>query len=81
MREEGITKFRMARDNDICCFIKKPKIYDTMQVRMKEGTTTKYILNLPFDVVGTFQINPLAEFGELYELWRIDDAVVINKRR
>jgi hypothetical protein len=81
MRETGITKFRMARDNDICCFVKEPKIYDTMRVKMKAGTATDYIMNLPFDVVGTFHINPLAEFGELYELWRIDDAVIINKRR
>ena len=80
-RATGITRFRMARDNDICCFVKEPKIYDTMRVKIKEGATTDYIENLPFDVVGTFHINPLAEFGDLYELWRIDDAVVINKRR
>lgn len=80
MRDDNIKKFGMARDNDICCFVKEPKIYDTARVRMKDGVTTNYIQNVPFDVVGTFHISPKSEFGKLYELWRIDDAVIIKKR-
>lgn len=80
MRDDGIKKFRMARDNDICCFVKTPKIYDTARIQMKAGVTASYIQNLPFDVVGTFHISPKSEFGDLYELWRIDDAVIIKKR-
>ena len=79
MLDSGIKTFRMARDNDICCFVKKPKIYDTAQVFMKQGVTTDYILNLPFDVVGTFRINPREEFGELFELWRIEDATIVKR--
>lgn len=80
MRDDNIKRFGVARDNDICCFVKEPKIYDTARVRMKDGVTASYIQNLPFDVVGTFHISPKSEFGKLYELWRIDDAVIIKKR-
>ena len=79
MRETGITKFRMARDNDICCFVKTPKIYDTARVNMKKDGPATYIEGYPFDVVGTFRIRPKAEFGELFELWCIDDAIIVRR--
>ena len=75
----GLKGFSFARDNDICCFVRTPKIYDMFVVKLAEGQTTDYILNRPFDVVGTFHIDPLVEDGELLQLYRIDEARVIDK--
>lgn len=75
----GITSFRMARDNEICCFKREPMIYDVMMVRLADGETTRYIQNIPFDVVGTFHIDPVVEDGDLLDLYRIDNARVIER--
>lgn len=74
----GITDFWMARDNGICCFVKQPKIYDMFSVLLADGETTDYIENKPFDVEGIFRIVPEVEDGELYELYRIEDAIVLK---
>ncbi len=76
--ETGIEMFLLARDNQICCFGRNPKIYDIMPVTMRDGQTTNYIQNRPFDVVGTFHIRPEQDGNELYQLYLIDDAVVID---
>lgn len=78
-QETGLTRFLLARDNQICCFGRNPKIYDLFGVEMREGETTNYIQNRPFDVVGVFHIDPQIEDGELYQLYRIDDAIVIDR--
>jgi len=75
----GLTSFGLARDNGICCFVREAKIYDLFPVQMAEGQTTDYIQNRPFDVVGTFHIDPLVEDNELFRLYRIDNARVIDK--
>jgi len=76
----GIRIFHLARDNEICCFGKNPKIYDKFPVEMREGKSTYYILNRPFDVVGTFHISPeMIDDNLLYQLYYIDDAVVVEK--
>ena len=74
----GIRGFVLARDNQICCFGRYPKRYDVIDVFMRRGVTTDYIQNRPFDVVGTFHIQPEDDDGELYQLYVIDDAVVIE---
>ncbi len=74
----GITRFGLARDNGICCFVKQPKIYDMFDVSMADGESTDYIENKPFDVEGIFRIVPDVEDGELYELYRIEDAIVLK---
>ncbi len=74
----GIKTFGFARDNGICCFVKQPKVYDMIEVRMAEGKTTDYIDGRPFDVEGTFRIDPYVDDAELLELYRIEDAVVLN---
>lgn len=76
---KGIQAFLLARDNQICCFGRNPKIYDVFPVFLREGETTRYIQNRPFDVVGTFHIKPEVEGGELTQLYEIDDAVIIEK--
>ena len=74
----GIKTFGFARDNGICCFVKQPKVYDMIEVRMAEGKTTDYIDGRPFDVEGTFRIDPYVDDAELLELYRIEDATVLN---
>lgn len=77
--ETGIKRFAFARDNQICCFGRNPKIYDLFLVTLKMGVTTNYIANRPFDVAGTFYIDPVDEDGELLQMYEIRDAVVIDK--
>ncbi len=78
-QQTGVHAFGLARDNQICCFGRNPKIYDVFDVVLREGTTTNYIPNRPFDVVGVFHIRPEAEDGKLYRLYEMDDASVISK--
>lgn len=77
-QETDIPFFVLARDNQICCFGRDPKRYDVIDVVMRDGVTTDYIQNRPFDVVGVFHIAPEASGGELYQLYVIDDAIVID---
>lgn len=77
---EGIERFVLARDNQICCFGRDPKVYDLVQVNMKTGKTTNYIPAVrSFDVVGTFQIKMMSEDGKPYGLYFIDQAEVIER--
>jgi hypothetical protein len=78
-QETGLRGFVLARDNQICCFGRNPKVYDLVAVTMRDGVTANYIANRPFDVVGIFRIEPAAEEGKLYELYKIDDALVIDR--
>lgn len=36
----GIDQFVLARDNQICCFGRNPKVYDLVSVQMRDGVTT-----------------------------------------
>jgi hypothetical protein len=78
-QQTGVHAFGLARDNQICCFGRNPKIYDVFDVVLHEGTATNYIPNRPFDVVGVFHIRPDAEDGKLFRLYEMDDAVVVTK--
>lgn len=78
-REKGLTGFKMARDNQICCFQRTPMVYDVFPVYLKAGATTSYIQNRPFDVVGTFHIRPDVYKGDVENLYVIDQAIVIDK--
>jgi hypothetical protein len=77
-RETDLPGFTLARDNQICCFGRDPKVYDVIPVFLKEGITTDYIPNRPFDVVGRFYIRPDVYRGELQNLYEIEDAEVIT---
>jgi hypothetical protein len=78
-QQTGVHAFGLARDNQICCFGRNPKIYDVFDVVLHPGTSTDYIPNRPFDVVGVFHIRPEADAGGLYRLYEMDDAVVVAK--
>ncbi len=78
-QETDLEGFGLARDNQICCFGRFPKIYDLFPVKMRDGVTANYIQNRPFDVVGVFHIRPESEGGMLHQLYEIDDAIVIDR--
>lgn len=78
-QQTGNEYFQLARDNQICCFGKNPKIYDLFPVVMRDGVTADYILNRPFDVVGVFHIKAETIDGELQRIYLIDDALVFDK--
>lgn len=75
----GIEQFVLARDNQICCFGRDPKIYDLIAIQMKSGKTTNYIPNRPFDVAGIFRIEMLEEGGKPLGLYWISDAEISLK--
>jgi len=76
--ETGLTGFGFARDNDICCFGKNPKVYDLFAVKLRENVTTDYIQGRPFDVVGVFHILPASEEWNIFGMYRMDDAIVVD---
>ena len=77
---EGIERFVLARDNQICCFGRDPKIYDLVQIDMRAGKTTNYIpATRAFDVVGRLKIEMVAEDGKPYGLYFLEDAEVIDR--
>ena len=75
---EGLTSFTLARDNGICCFVRKPKIYDVIFVSLEKGQSSNYIDQRPFDVEGTFRIDNEGDGSELPRLYRIEDARVLD---
>ncbi|MEK6257938.1 MAG: hypothetical protein AABP62_04895 [Planctomycetota bacterium] len=77
---EGIERFVLARDNQICCFGRDPKIYDLVQIDLRAGKTTNYIpATRAFDVVGRLKIEMVAEGGKPYGLYFLEDAEVIDR--
>ncbi len=75
---EGITQFLFVRDNGECCYGPLPKIYDMIAVELADGESSDLIEGTPFDVEGTFRIEPHADEIELYGLFFIDDGVIIE---
>jgi hypothetical protein len=75
----GLEEFVLARDNEICCFVRQPKIYDVVHVNLRPGTTTRYIDNRPFDVVGKLKIELVADGEAVIALYSIEEAQVIEK--
>jgi hypothetical protein len=78
-RQTGIERFMFVRDNGICCFGREPKVYDKLAVTMREGKSTNYIQGRPFDVVGTLSIQPEMDGDEVFWLYKLDDALVVDK--
>ena len=77
-KPKGLEFFLMGRDNKACCYPGRAKIYDLFPVKLRDGVTTDYIQNRPFDVVGIFQIKPWQEDGEWLRMYQIVDAVVVQ---
>lgn len=79
-RETDLPAFLFVRDNQICCFGRRPKVYDKLGVIMKEGATTNYIQGHPFDVIGTLKYKARVINGELDFLYTIVDAQVVDQK-
>jgi len=77
--ETDLPAFLFVRDNQICCFGRKPKVYDKLGVKMKPGVTASYIQGRPFDVIGRFVIKPRIINGELDFLYLIEEAAIVDK--
>lgn len=75
---EDITEFLFVRDNGECCYGPLPKIYDMIAVQLADGESTDLIEGTPFDVEGTFRIEPHTDEVELYALFFIDEGVIIE---
>ena len=78
-QETDIPAFLFVRDNQICCFGRMAKIYDKFGVKLREGVTTNYIQGRPFDVVGQMVVKSVLLDGELFFLYKINDAVILDK--
>lgn len=78
-REVGIRHFLFTRDNGTCCFGPNAKIYDKVWVDLKDGESTHLIFGRPFEVVGTFAIEPEIFDDKLELLYHIQDAVVLER--
>ncbi len=78
-REDGISRFMFVRDNGICCFGRRPQVYDKVAVSLKDGLTTRYIQGRPFDVIGVLSVEADVEDGEVIWLYALSDATVIDE--
>lgn len=77
---EGIERFVLARDNQICCFGRDPKVYDLVQIDLKAGKTTHYIpATRAFDVVGRLKFEMVAADDKPFGLYFLEDAEVIDR--
>jgi hypothetical protein len=74
--QEGIRRFIFVRDNGVCCFGPKAKIYDKVAVTLKEGSSTSVIQGHAFDVTGTFTVEADILDDELMFLYFMDDCVI-----
>lgn len=75
---EDLERFVLLRDNKECCYGPGAKIYDSIEVRMKPGTTTDYVsFDRSFDVVGRLKIDLQSAGSSVYALYIIEDASVL----
>lgn len=75
---EDLERFVLLRDNRECCYGPGAKIYDSIEVRMKPGTTTDYVFfDRSFDVVGRLKIDLQSAGNSVYALYIIEDASVL----
>lgn len=76
-KAEGLKGFVFTRDTGACCFGPNPYIFLRAKVKLADGEKTDYIHMTPFDVEGTFRIEPLADDDGLWQLYRVEDAKVL----
>ncbi len=74
----GLRTFVLVRDNQECCFGPGAKIYDHIQVYMRDGVTADYIEGRAFDVEGVFNIDPEADGDELFQLYLLEDSILLG---
>lgn len=77
-KAEGLERFTLAKDNEICCFGRIPLVYDIIRVELLAGTSTNYIYGKPFDVEGVFKIALDSEDGEVFGLYELNEAEILR---
>ena len=65
--------------NPQCFFGPNRKIYHLIEVAMRDGVFTDYIHQRPFDVEGVFRIRPDVDGDDFWQLYQIEDAIVIDE--
>lgn len=77
---EGLEGFVLLKDNERCCFGPGAKIYDHIQIKMKEGVTAKYVpIRESLEVIGRFKIDLEGTGGSIYQMYIIEDAIVVGR--
>ncbi len=77
---EGLEGFVLLKDNQNCCYGPGAKIYDHILVKMKAGTTARYVpLQESLEVVGRFKIDLESAGESVFQLYVIEDAAVISR--
>ena len=77
---EGLEGFVLLKDNQNCCYGPGAKIYDHILVKMKAGTTARYVpLQESLEVVGRFKIDLESAGDSVFQLYVIEDASMITR--
>ena len=77
--ETELKSFLLVNDGMWMNFGRRIDVDEKIGVRMREGVTIDYISGRPFDVVGKFTIKSRVRDGELFLLYTIEDAVVLDE--
>ncbi|HAN97913.1 MAG TPA: hypothetical protein DCQ98_10995 [Planctomycetaceae bacterium] len=76
VKQSGIQKFILVRDNLECCFGPGAMLFDCMIVRLGEGETTEFTTR-PIAVSGTFYIKPFkGPDDRIWAVFNLRDAKV-----
>lgn len=76
---DGVQGFLLCRDLGPCCFGPNPRADYRIPVTLRDGETTDYIHQLPFDVEGTFHVHlTIDDLGKVSHVYAITDATIIR---
>lgn len=73
---ENINRFTLIDNNRIMNFGPGWQVYQCVDVTLKDGTTTNYLDNRLFDVVGRFKIDLVKHEEQIVSLYRLEGAVI-----
>jgi len=74
--EDSVTEFLLVRNQFACCFGVVPKMNEWVHVVMAPGKASRYLVDVPITVRGTFDASELIEDGLVMSLYRVTaDAV------
>lgn len=73
---KGLSQFVMTDKSWMSTFGPRTPVCRIVPVTLMSGTTTDYIEQKPFDVIGRFRIEVIEEDGIVFVLYWIDDAQI-----
>lgn len=76
----GIKEFTLTTSRSICNFVRQPKVYECVSVKLNRGNTTFYEEG-HVEVEGIFKIKPDGDGDGLWRLFEIADARIVNEQR